>query len=137
MYRKNLNSYHEPNKNNPILPFYFFQTLTLHYPPKWFLLFRFSTQTLYSFLLYYMHATFHIMYYVINIWLRVTHIKLTTYSSATLFSYLPLTSNILTTLFSQTLNLCSSLDIRHQISHPHTMAGTVSVLHISTCNILN
>jgi hypothetical protein len=27
-------SYHKPNTNNPILPHYFFQTLTLQYPPE-------------------------------------------------------------------------------------------------------
>jgi len=63
--------------------------------------------------------------------------NLTTESSASLYSYLPLTSNILTILLSQTLNLCSSLGIRHQIPHPHKMAPTMSVLYISTCNILN
>ena len=35
-------------------------TLNLHYPPKWFLLFRYSKQNLYSLLLSYMHATCHI-----------------------------------------------------------------------------
>jgi hypothetical protein len=114
-------SYHDPNKNNPILQSYFFQTLTLHYPPKspnWFLLFRFSRIALYSLFLYYMHATCHIMYYVNNIWWRLTDMKLTTESSAHLYSYLPVTSSILlTTLLTQTLNLCSSLDIRHHISH--------------------
>jgi len=54
--------------------------------------------------------------------------KLTTESFASLYSYLPLTSNILlTTLLSQPLNLCSTLDIRHQISHPRKMTGTMSV----------
>ena len=33
--------------------------ILLCYPPKWFLLFRFSKQSLYSLLLYYMHATCH------------------------------------------------------------------------------
>jgi len=43
----------------------------------------------------------------------------------------PLTSNIpLTPLLSQTLNLCSFLDVRHQISHPHKMTETMSVLYI-------
>jgi len=61
--------------------------------------------------------------------------KLTAEYSASLYSYLPLTSNILhTTLLPQTLNLCSSLDTRQQISHPHKMTGTMSVLQISTCN---
>jgi len=76
--------------------------------------------------------------YVNNIWWRVTDMKLTAEYSASLYSYLPLTSNILhTTLLSQILNLCSSLDTRHQISHPHKMTWTMSVLQISTCNILN
>ena len=64
--------------------------------------------------------------------------KLTTKSSAPLYSYLPLTSNILlNTMLSQTHNLSSSLDVRHQISHPHKMAGTMSVLYISAYNMLN
>jgi len=55
--------------------------------------------------------------------------KLTTESSASLYCYLPLISNILlTTLPSQTLSLCSSLDVRHQISHPHKMTITMLVL---------
>ena len=118
-----------------------FQHSHLHYPPQsptWFLQFRFSKGTLYSLFLYYMHATCHIMYYVNNIWWTVTDMKLTTESSAPLYSYLPLTSNILLTpLLSQTLSLCSSLDVRHQISHPYTMTVTMSVLQLSTCNILN
>ena len=73
-----------------------------------------------------------------NIWWRVTATKLTRESYASLCSYHPLISNILlTTLLSQTFNLCSSLDTRHQISHPQQMTGTMSVLQISTCNILN
>jgi len=64
--------------------------------------------------------------------------KLTTESSTSLYSYLPPTPNILlTTLLLQTLSLCSSLDVTHQISHPHKMTGTMSVLYIDTCNILN
>ena len=75
--------------------------------------------------------------YVYNMWWTVTYMKLTTQSSALLYSYIPLTSNILTTMLSQTLCLCSFLDVRHQISHPHKMTGKMSVLYISTCNILN
>ena len=64
--------------------------------------------------------------------------KLTTESSACLYSYLPLTSKILlTTLLSQTLNLCSSGDLIHHILHQNKMTGKKSVLYISTCNILN
>jgi hypothetical protein len=105
----------------------------LHYPPKapmWFLLFRFTKHNWYS-LLYYMHATCHIMYYVNNIWWRVTDMKLTTEPSAPLYSYLPLTSNILlTTLLLQTHSVCSFLDIRQQISHPHTRVRQMKTLNI-------
>ena len=60
--------------------------------------------------------------YVNNILCTVSDMKLSTVSSAPLYSHLPLTSNVLlTTLLSQTLNLYSSLDIRHQITHPHKM----------------
>jgi hypothetical protein len=76
--------------------------------------------------------------YVNNIWWRVTDMKSTTESSVSLYSYLLLTLNILlTTLLSQTLNLYSSLDIKHKNSCPHKMTWTMSVLHMSTCNILN
>ena len=105
----------------------------LYYPPEaptWFLLFRFSTQNLCS-LLHYMHATCHIMYYVNNICWTVTDMKLTTESSAPLYSYLPLTSNILlATLLLQTHSMCSFLDIRHQISHPHTRVSQMKILNI-------
>ena len=77
-------------------------------------------------------------YFVNSNWRTETDKKLSTESFASLYSYLPLTSNILlTTLLSQTLNLCSSGDVIHQISHPHKMTGTMSVLYITTCNILN
>jgi len=64
--------------------------------------------------------------------------KLTTESSTSLYSYLHLTSNILlNTLLSQTLNVSSSGDVIHQHSYPHKITGKMSVLYISTCNILN
>jgi aminoglycoside N3'-acetyltransferase len=82
-----------------------------------------------------MHATSQYMYYlpsyeyVNNIWWRVTDMNLTAKSFATLYSYLPLTSNILlSTLLSQNINLFSSHDVRHQISHSHKMTETIQVL---------
>ena len=67
--------------------------------------------------------------YVRNSLRTVTDMKLTTQSSAPLYSYLPLTSNVLlNTLLSQTHNLSSFLDVTHQISHPHKMTPTQSVL---------
>ena len=114
-----------------------FKNWLLHYPPKspkWFFLFRFSKQTLYTFFsticmlhidLYYLPC----YDYVNNIWWWVTDMKLTTESFASLHTHLPLTSNILlTTLLSQTLNMGFSRDVKHQISHPHNMTGTISVL---------
>jgi hypothetical protein len=112
-----------------------FKHSLLHYPPlspKFYLLYTFSKQTLYYLLLYHMHAIWHTYYLpstiYINIWWSVTVFKLTTQSSTYLCSYLPLTSNILLTTLSQTLYLFSSLDIRHQISHPHKITGPMSVL---------
>jgi hypothetical protein len=85
------------------------------------------------------HKYYHPCYDDINIWWRVTVMKLTTESSASLYSYLPLTSNILlTTLLSQPLNnLCPSLDTRHQITCPHKLKGKMSVWEMRTCNMLN
>jgi hypothetical protein len=57
--------------------------------------------------------------------------KLTTESSAPLYSYLPLTSNILlATRLLQTHSKCSFLDIRHQISHTHTRVSQMKTLNI-------
>ena len=70
--------------------------------------------------MYYLHC----YDYDNNMWWRVPVTKLTTQSSTSLYSHLPPTPDI---LLSQTLNLCSSLDIRHQISHPHKMTATMSV----------
>jgi hypothetical protein len=64
--------------------------------------------------------------------------KLTTQSSSSLYSYLPLPSNILlTTLLSTTFNLIPSFDTRDQISHPHEITGTMSVSIMRTGNNLN
>jgi hypothetical protein len=38
--------------------------------------------------------------------------------------------NILNTLFSKTLSLCSSLKVRDQVSHPYTTNGKITVLYI-------
>ena len=57
--------------------------------------------------------------FVNNIWWTITDMKLTTQSSAPLYSYLPLTPNILLTTCSYKHSICSSLYVRHQI-HTHT-----------------
>ncbi|PNF23232.1 hypothetical protein B7P43_G01124, partial [Cryptotermes secundus] len=38
--------------------------------------------------------------------------------------------NILNTLFSNTLSLCSSLNVRDQVSHPYRTTGKILVLYI-------
>jgi hypothetical protein len=37
---------------------------------------------------------------------------------------------LLSTLFSDTLNLCSSLNVRDQVSHPYKTTGKIIVLYI-------
>jgi hypothetical protein len=44
---------------------------------------------------------------------------------------------LLTTLFSNTLNPCSSLTVRHQISHPYKTTGKIIVLHILNFTFLH
>ena len=58
-----IHSRHEPNKKSNSCSLISFQHWNLHYPlnsPKWLLLFRYSKETLYSLLLYYIHTTRHI-----------------------------------------------------------------------------
>jgi hypothetical protein len=46
-------------------------------------------------------------------------------------SPLPLSPNILLmTLFSDTLNVCPSLSVTDQVSHPYKITGKIIVLHI-------
>jgi hypothetical protein len=40
-------------------------------------------------------------------------------------------------LFSHTLSLCSSLDVREQASNPYTTAGTIAVLFIYIFKLLD
>jgi hypothetical protein len=52
------------------------------------------------------------------------------------FLHPPVTSSLsgpnilLGTLFSNTLNLCSSLDMRDQVTHPYKTTGRIVVLYI-------
>jgi hypothetical protein len=58
--------------------------------------------------------------------------------SSSLYSFLqpPVTSSLLgpniqlSTLFSDTLNLCSSLDVRDKVSHPYKTTGRIIVFYI-------
>jgi hypothetical protein len=113
-----------------------FKHWLLHYTTKslkWFLPFRVSKQTLYSFPLYNAHATCHIctiflamiMMIISGEWWQ-SWITLQHHLQPPIPTSLPPTpNNLLTTPNSQTLNLWSTLDVRHQISHPHKMTGTM------------
>jgi hypothetical protein len=51
--------------------------------------------------------------------------------SLTFPHFIPLISNILlNTLFSNTLNMCSPLNLRDQLSNPHKTTGKFMVLYI-------
>jgi hypothetical protein len=39
-------------------------------------------------------------------------------------------NNPLNNIFSDTLSLCSSLNVRNQISHPYTITGKIIILNI-------
>jgi hypothetical protein len=43
---------------------------------------------------------------------------------------------LLSTLFSDTLNLCSSLSVRDQVLHPHKTTGKIMVLWILVSEVL-
>ena len=42
----------------------------------------------------------------------------------------------LNTLFSNTINLCSSLNVRDQVLQPYNMTGNIMVLYVLTFNFL-
>jgi hypothetical protein len=56
-------------------------------------------------------------------------------SSLCILLYSPVTSSllgpniVLSTLFSNTLSLCSSLSVRDQVSHPYKTTGKITVLY--------
>ena len=91
--------YREPNKNNPTCSQISFKHRLLYHSlryARWFNLFRFPKETLYSLLQYWMHATWHVLYfpfcdYFNNTWRTVTDMKLTTEFSTSIYSYLPST----------------------------------------------
>ena len=118
----------------------------LHYPlksPKRLFLFKFSKENLYT-LLYYIHATCHInIIFLAIIILIISGEQYQTWSPLQNLLHPSIPTSISHQIFSsltsshKTLKLCSSHDVRHQISHPLKMRETMSILYISTCNIRN
>jgi hypothetical protein len=59
------------------------------------------------------------------------------------FLHSPVTSSLLgpnillSTLFSNILSLCSSLNVRDQVSHPYKTTDRIMVLYILTCTFLD
>jgi hypothetical protein len=52
--------------------------------------------------------------------------------------FIPFWSNVLLRIvFSNTLNLCSSLNARNQISHPYKTTGRIMILYILTFTFVN
>ena len=117
-------SYHEPNKKNAILPFYLLSKLCI---PFFFIICMLHATYVLSWLLqlwwYLVKSNSHDAHYRIfcsPLFLPPSHTKYSPHHPAL-----------------HTLNVCSSLDVRHQISHPNKIKGTMSLLKMSTCNILN
>jgi hypothetical protein len=58
------------------------------------------------------------------------------------FLHFPVTSSLLgpniplSTLFSNTLSLCTYLNVRDQVSHPYKTTGRIMVFYILTCRFL-
>jgi hypothetical protein len=65
-------------------------------------------------------------------WKRIQVMKLFIMQfSPTSCRFISLHSNILSSLFSNSLNLCSSLNVKDQVSHPYRTTGKIIVLYIS------
>jgi hypothetical protein len=65
--------------------------------------------------------------------------KLSTVELSPFFRYFTLLGPyiLLSTLFSNTLSLCSSLNVRDQVSHPYKTTGRFILLYILTLTFLD
>jgi hypothetical protein len=102
---------------------------------KWFLPFRFSDQnfvcTSHLSSACYMPLPSHPPWHErpTNIWWSIQVMKLLSMQSSSTSSLLG-TNILLNALFSKTFNLCSSLSMRNEVSHPYKTTGKIIVLYI-------
>ena len=96
----------------------------------------FPTKALYTALLSQIHATCpaHLILLDLNTWTMLGEEYRSLSSSLCSFLHTPVTSpllgpnNLLSTLFSNTFSLHSSLNVSDQVSHPHKITGKIIVL---------
>jgi hypothetical protein len=100
----------------------------------------FPTKNLYTFLFSPIHATYTAHTILLDLIIRIILGKEYKLCSSSLcsFPHLPVTAslfgpNILfSNLFSNTLSLCSSLNVRDDVSHPYKTTGKIIVVNILT-----
>jgi hypothetical protein len=100
----------------------------------------FPTKILYAFLFFshscYMSCTSHPPWLDNSnyTWWTVQVMKLLMQLSPTSYHFIPFGPNILlSTLFSNTLSLCSSLNVRDQVSHPYRTTGHINAIICKNC----
>jgi hypothetical protein len=104
----------------------------------------FSTKTLYTLLSSFIHATCPV-YLVLHLMARITVSEVYRWLSSSLCSFLysPVTSSLLcpnillSTLFSNTLGLRSSLNVNDKVSHPYKTTGKNMALCTFILNFLD
>jgi hypothetical protein len=105
----------------------------------------FPTNILYAFLFSPIHVTCHDQLILLDLIILIILEEENKLWSSSLCSFLqrPITSSpfdtntLLSTCFLNTLSLCSSLNIKYQVSHPYRTKGKIVVLYILIVMFLN